>query len=362
MLRCDGRGRPRRALAGCGLLLTVTAGCARPVDDPGAPLDSLRACPGAGSVIGVFVGTEPTADAGDGPTVQGVDAWALSVSGDVRRLTDDGLHTGAVIAPDARTVYQMRSSGRVLGESLESASLVETHDLTTGRVTRLVELGGIVDLGVSADGRWLAAAHTVEERPGTGDDVHSITVVDLASPGATRTLPRAPDADTGLFSAVTAVAPSPDGARMAYAQVIEIARGSVAHTLRIRDVATNADVVVHTADGTDFHADVEWSADGSTVVAAVRHQAVGDTVESPPRFRTVRHDVASGATTVREGYAQDVTPVAPDAGRLLGVVPAAGQGDPSRALVAWDRSGGPSRPLAIGRGAQGVSVATCSYR
>jgi hypothetical protein len=312
----------------------------------------------------VFLRTGLTADAGDGPTVQGVDAWALTVGGDVRRLTDDGVHTGAVIAPDARTVYQLRSSGRVLGESLESAGVVESHDLTNGRVTRVAELPGIVDVGISADGRWLAAAHTVEEDLAGGRDVNSVTVVDLVSPGTTRTLPRAPDAvaDADLFSAVTAVAPSPDGARLAYAQVIELAPGSAARTLRIRDVATNADSVIHTANGTDFHADVEWSADGSTVVAAVRHQAAGDTVEAPPRFRTLRHDVATGATTVTDGYAQDVTPVAPDAGRLLGVVPVAGEAHPSRPLVAWDRGGRPGPRLDIGPGAHRISVAMCSYR
>jgi hypothetical protein len=287
--------------------------------------------------------------------VQGFDTWVLSLNGTARRVTDDGRHVGAVIAPDARTLYQLRSSGRVLGDSLEAADVVERLDLASGRVDELVHLEGIVDLAVSADGRRLAAAHTVDA------DVHSVTVVDMAAPGSARTLPRAPDADPSVFSAVNQVALSPDGGRVAYAQATEVSPPTLVQTLRIRDVATNEDQVVYTAEGTDFFSDVEWSADGSTVLAAVRHQDSEDTVESPPRYMTLRYDVRGGRTTLDEGRAQDVTPLSPDGGRLLGVA-ATSRGPADSALVAWDRRGGVSSPLTIGRGAHAVSVAPCSYR
>jgi hypothetical protein len=162
---------------------------------------------------------------------------------------------------------------------------------------------------------------------------------------------------------VNQVALSPDGGRVAYALAIEAERHTVVQTLRIRDVATDVDRVVYTAEGTDFFADVEWSADGSTVLAAVRTQQAGDTVESPPRFRTLRYDVAGGRATLDEGRSQDVTPLSPDSGRLLGFVAApTGPAGPASVLVAWERRGGASDPLTIGRGAHGISVAACSHR
>jgi hypothetical protein len=358
MLPISRRIRPRGAAAACGLLVAaLSAACAQRVDDPGAPLDGLHACPAVGPVVGVFTGRAATARTDDAADVQAFDTWTLSLNGTVRRVTDAGRHVGAVIAPDARTAYQLRSSGRVLGDSLEAPDVVERLDLASGRIEALVHLEGIVDLAVSADGRRLAAAHTVDA------DVHGVTVVDVASPGSPRALPPAADADASGFSAVNQVALSPDGSRVAYAQAIEAERHTVVQTLRIRDVETDADRVVYTAEGTDFFADVEWSADGSTVLAAVRTLQAGDTVESPPRFRTLRYDVAGGRATLDEGRAQDVTPLSPDGGRLLGVADApSGSADWASVLVAWERRGGASDQLTIGRRAHGISVAACSYR
>jgi hypothetical protein len=185
----------------------------------------------------------------------------------------------------------------------------------------------------------------------------------VASPGSARTLARPADAAAAPFSAVNEVALSPDGGRFAYAQAIEVEPHTVVHTLRIRDVATNQDQVVDTAEGTDFFSDVEWSADGRTVLAAVRHQEPGDTVESPPRYRMLRYDVAGGRATLDEGRAPDFTALSPDGSRLLGVAaPAPGPANPTSVLVSWERGGGVSGPLTIGRGAHAVSIAPCSYR
>ncbi len=88
---------------GVALLAAATlSGCAEPIDARGSPLDGLRACPGAGSVIGIFTGRQPTPEPADGPTATTVDAWALEVSGGLRQLTDDGLHLAGAISPDGR--------------------------------------------------------------------------------------------------------------------------------------------------------------------------------------------------------------------------------------------------------------------
>lgn len=344
-----------------GLLL---AGCGQPVDAPGAPTDGLRACPAAGSLIGVFTGRDPTPAPEDGPEAARSDTWGLNVSGTVRRLTDDGVHTGAVISPDGVSVYQLRSSGRVLGDSLEAPSVIEQLDVRTGRVARVAELSAIVDLAVSADGRRLAAAHMVESHPDTGLDVNSVAVVDLASPGTPTQLSRAPDVAPDVYSVVNEVALSPSGDRVAYALTVEVRRGVVVNTLRVRDLATNADTVVYSATSSEFLADLAWSPDGATVVAAVRYQQAGDSVESPARFRTLRVDAASGRTTLDDGYAQDVSPRSVDASTLVGLVPAEGSpADPrGRALISWERGRGVSVPLSIGHGASGISIASCSYR
>src|SRR3954470_13927880 len=141
------------------------AGGAPPIDAPGSPLDGLHACPAAGAVIGVFTGQEATPARGDGPQAQGLDTWALNVTGTVRRLTDDGVHLGAVISPDGLAVYQLRSSGRLLGDSMEAPSVVERLDVRTNRTSTVATLPAIVDVAVSGDGRRLAVAHTVESHP-----------------------------------------------------------------------------------------------------------------------------------------------------------------------------------------------------
>ena len=136
------------------------------------------------------------------------------------------------------------------------------------------------------------------------------------------------------------------------------------NTLRIRDLSTNADTVVHTVQGTDFVSDLDWSPDGATVLATVRYQAAGDTVEAPPRFRTLRVDVASGRTTLSEGFAQETSPASADGSRLLGLAPApdAEDGARGRSLLSWDRGGQPSSRVPVDRGAAGLSVASCSYQ
>ena len=347
-----------------GLAAGVLAGCAQPVDAPGSPLDGLHACAGAGPLIGVFAGQDPTSAAGDGPAVKSSDTWGLTVGGAARRLTDDGVHVGAVISSDGLSVYQLRSSGRILGDSLEAPSVIERRDVRTGRTSTVAHVPAIVDLAVSGDGRRLAAAHMLEAHPDTGLDVNTVAVIDLAAPGTPTELSRAPDVPSGLYSAVDQVALSPTGDRVAYALAVEVSRGTVVDTLRIRDLASNADTVVYTASGTDFLSDVAWSPDGATVLAAIRYQQAGDSVESPARFRILRFDVAGGGTTLDDGYAADLSPRSLDGSTLLGLAPTPdAQGDPrGRALISWDRRGGVSDPLSIDHGAAGISVAACSYR
>jgi WD40 repeat protein len=355
----------RIGVAAVGVLAAgVLAGCAQPVDAPGSPLDGLHACAGAGPLIGVFAGQDPTSAAGDGPAVESSDTWGLTVGGAARRLTDDGVHVGAVISSDGLSVYQLRSSGRILGDSLEAPSVIERRDVRTGRTSTVAHVPAIVDLAVSGDGRRLAAAHMLEAHPDTGLDVNTVAVIDLAAPGTPTELSRAPDVPSGLYSAVDQVALSPTGDRVAYALAVEVSRGTVMDTLRIRDLASNADTVVYTASGTDFLSDMAWSPDGATVLAAIRYQQAGDSVESPARFRTLRFDVAGGRTTLDDGYAADLSPRSLDGSTLLGLAPTPdAQGDPrGRALISWDRRGGVSDPLSIDHGAAGISVAACSYR
>jgi hypothetical protein len=269
-----------------------------------------------------------------------------------------------VISPDGRAVYQLRTSGRLLGDSPEAPAVIERLDVTTGTVTQVAELPGIVDLSISGDGRRLAVARTVESHPATGLDVNSVTVIDLSAPTGTVTVPRAPDAGADLFSAVTEVALSPDGGRLAYALAIEVQRNHVVNSLRIRDLSTNADKVIFTAQGTDFLTDLDWSPNGDTVLASVRHQEPGDTAETPPRFRTLRVDVRAGRATLDDGFAQDFSPIAADGNRLLGVSPAADAegGARGRALDSWVRGRGVSARLPIDPGSAGISVASCSYQ
>jgi hypothetical protein len=346
------------------LAAAALASCAEPIDSPGSPTDGLRACPGAGPVVGIFTGREPTPAAADGPTAAAFDAWALEVGGGLRRLTDDGVHLAGVISPDGRTAYLLRSTGRVLGDSVETPGVVERLDVVRGNLSRMAELPGIVDLAVSGDGGRLAAAHTVRSDPGTGPDVNGITILDIDAPDTAVSLPRASDVDAGSFSAVTDLALDADGDRVAYALAVEVRPGRVVNTLRIRDVASGTDTVVHTAEGTDFVSEVVWSADDTTVVAAIRHQEPGDAVESPARFRTLRVELPGGRTSVEDGLAQDISPASPDGSRLLGLAPeraAAGE-PPGRALVSWTRSRDVTGRLDIDRGARELSIAACSYR
>jgi hypothetical protein len=347
-----------------GLLAVAVAGCAQRVDDPGSPLAGLHACPAAGQVIGAVTVQGPTRSAADGPEATGSNTWALTVNGGLRQLTADDVHSGAVISPDGRAVYQLRSSGRLLGDSEEAPSVIERLDVATGAVSPVATLPGIVDLNISGDGRRLAAARTVESHPDTGLDLNSVTVIDLTSPTGTVTLPRAPDATPDLFSSVTQVALAPDGGRVAYALAIEVTRNHVVNSLRIRDLSTNADRVVFTAPGTDFLADLEWSPDGTTVLSSVRHQEAGDAAESPPRFRTLRVDVANGRAAVDDGFAQDFSPIATDGSRLLGIGPERDdEGNArGRALDSWDHGRGVSGRLPIDPGADGISIASCSYQ
>src|SRR4051812_3248160 len=126
--RATSRRRRTRSRAAVGLtgLLTAAAlaGCAQPVDDPGSPLDGLHACPAAGQVIGAFTVAAPTRSNTDAPETTGFNTWALTLNGGLRQLTADDVHTGAVISPDARAVYQLRSSGRLLGDSAESPGAI----------------------------------------------------------------------------------------------------------------------------------------------------------------------------------------------------------------------------------------------
>ena len=357
--------RPARsgiAAVAAGLLVAgVVAGCGQPVDAPGSPVDGLHACPAAGSLIGVFTGQDPTSAQGDSPAVEGSDTWGLTVAGTARQVTNDGVHTGAVISPDGRTIYQLRSSGRLLGDSVEAPSVIEQRDVRTGRTSTVAQLPAIVDLAVSDDGRRLAVAHTAESHPDTGLDVNTVAVVDLASPDTPTELSRAPDVAPDLYSVVTQVALSPDGTRVAYALAVEVRRGAVVTTLRIRDLGTNADAVVYTAQGSDFFTDLAWSPDGATVLAVIRYQNAGDDVDSPARFRTLRVDPAGGGAAVETGYAPDLSPRSVDAGTLIGLAPT--PDDPrGRALVSWARGRGPSERMSIGHGAAGLSVASCSYR
>jgi hypothetical protein len=348
-----------------GLLTAVVlTGCAQPVNNSGSPLDGLHACPAAGEVIGAFTVQAPTRSTTDGPEATGFNTWALTVSGRPQQLTADDVHLGAVISPDGRAVYQLRSSGRLLGDSREAPGVIERLNVATGAVTRVAELPGIVDLSISGDGRRLAVARTVESHPDTGLDVNSVTVIDLASPTGATTIPRAPDATPDLFSAVTEAALSPDGGRLAYALAIEVQRNHVVNSVRIRDLSTNSDTVVFTAQGTDFLTDLDWSPDGATVLASVRHQEPADTAETPPRFRTLRVDVGAGRATLDDGFAQDFSPIADDGSRLLGVAPAAdAAGDlRGRALDSWVRGRGVEARQPIDAGAAGISVASCSYQ
>jgi hypothetical protein len=342
----------------------VLAGCGQPVDDAGSPLDGLHACPGAGQVIGAFTVSAPTRSTADGPEATGSNTWALTITGRPRQLTTDDVHTGAVISPDGRAVYQLRSSGRLLGDSAEAPGVVERLDLATGSVTRVAELPGIVDLSMSGDGRRLAVARTVESHPDTGLDVSSVTIIDLASPAGPTTLPRPPDATADLFSSVTEVALSPDGGRVAYSLAIEAQRNHVVNSLRIRDLSSNVDTVVFTAQGTDFVTDLGWSPDGATVLAAIRHQDAGDTAEAPARFRTLRVDVASGRAGLDDGFAQDFSPISADGGRLLGIAPAPdAEGNArGRALASWDHGRGVTARMPIDPGASGLSIASCSHQ
>src|SRR4051812_28668088 len=352
--------RPQTVAAGL-LVAGLLAACAQPVDAPGSPVDGLHACPAAGSLIGVFTGQDPTSAAGDGPEVEGSDTWGLTVGGAARRLTDDGVHTGAVISPDGLTVYQLRSSGRLLGDSLEAPSVIEQRNARTGQTSTVAQLPAIADLAVSGDGRRLAVAHTAQSHPDTGLDVNTVAVIDLASPTTPTELSRAPDVAPDLYSAVTQVALSPDGTKVAYALAVEVRRGTVVNTLRVRDLGTNADTVVYRAQGSDFFSDLAWSPDGATVLAAIRYQQPGDDVESAARFRTLRVDPAGGGAAVEAGYAQGFSPRSVDADTLIGLAPAPG-GPRDRALVSWARGRGASDRLSIGHGAAGLSVASCSYR
>jgi hypothetical protein len=236
-------------------------------------------------------------------------------------------------------------------------------DVATGKVTKVAELPGIVDLSMSGDGAHVAAAHTVESHPDTGLDVNSVTVIDVASLGIEATLSRAPDVEPDRFSAVTEVALDPDGRRVAYALAVEVEGSSVVNSLRIRDRVTDADTVVYTASGTDFVSDVEWSTDGTTVLAAVRRHDATDTVEDLARFLTLRVDVASSRTKLDEGFAQDFTPLSADGGRLLGIAaPPEAERDPREgALIAWDRGRGMSLRVPISLRGADISIASCSY-
>jgi hypothetical protein len=354
---------PRRVTVSVGLVVVVLSACARPAEDLRAPLAGLHPC-AAGSTIGVFTSQTSSRSPGDGPAALGFNTRALEMDGTTRPLTDDDVHLGAVISPDGRAVYHLRSSGRVLGDSLETPGVVERLDLATGQVTEVAELPGTVDLAVSGDGRHLAAAHRVEAHPESGLDVTGVTVVDLTSLEVETTLARAPDVPADRFSAVTEVALDPDGGSVAYALAVEVERDVVVNSLRIRDRGTGADTVVHTAPGTDFVSDVEWSADGTTLLAAVRHQEATDTAEDPARLRVLRVDVASGRSTLDEGFAQDFTPLSADGGRLLGIAapPDAGGVPRKGALVAWERGGGVSRRLPLAPEGTGISAASCSYR
>ncbi len=357
--------RLRTAAAWTGLLAgTVLAGCAQPVDDAASPLDGLQPCRAAGQVIGAFSVQAPTRSPTDGPEATGFNTWVLTVGGRPRQLTTDDVHLGAVISPDGRAVYHLRTSGRQLGDSPETPSVIERLDVATGSVTRVADLPGIVDLSISGDGRRLAAARTVESHPDTGLDVSSVTIIDLASPTSTTTLPRAPDATPDLFSSVTEVALAPDGGRLAYSLAVEVQRNHVVNSLRIRDLSTNSDTVIFTPQGTDFPTDLDWSPDGATVLASIRHQDAGDTVETPARFRTLRVDAASGRATLDDGFAQDFSPISADGDRLLGIAPAAdAEGNArGRALDLWVRGRGVIAHLPIDPGAAGISIASCSYQ
>jgi hypothetical protein len=348
-----------------GLLTAAAlAGCGQPVDDPGSPVDGLHACPSAGQVIGAVTVQAPTRSTADGPEATGFNTWALTVSGGLRQLTADDVHLGAVISPDARFIYHLRSSGLLQGDSPETPGVVERLDVATGAVSRVAQLPGIVDLTISGDGHSLAVAHTVESHPDTGLDVNGVTIIDLTAPTSTVTLPRAADAAADVFSSVTEAALAPDGGRLAYSQAIEVQRYHVVNTLRIRDLSTDREAVIFTAQGTDFLTDLMWSPDGTTVLATVRHQEAGDTAESAPRFRTLRVDVSGGRTTLDDGFAQDFSPIAPDGSRLLGVAPAADAegGARGRTLDSWDRGRGVSGRQPIDPGAAGISVASCSFR
>jgi hypothetical protein len=261
-------------------------------------------------------------------------------------------------------VFQLRSSGRILGDSPEQPNVIEELDVGTGEVREIADLTGIVDLSVSDDGKWLAVAHSSPDAQQPGMFLNSVTRVDLETGAVSEPMPRAPDVPAELFSSVNQMALSPDGRFLAYALTVEVELYRNVITLRIRDLETDADSILYTAEGSDSISDLAWSADGATVVAAVTYRLTGDTLEAPLRFRTLRIAAEDGHVSTADGFAGGLSPIDREGSRLLGaesVWPPPESGSRSYEFVAWDETSHVTGELPFDGATSGPSIASCSY-
>jgi hypothetical protein len=340
----------RRAAAVLGLAL-LTAGCTGPAANWTQPLSGLHAC-SVDPIIGVLTGThEPRGTRA--PGLRAVDVYGLEIDGSLRRLTETEHSTAAVVAPDARTVYALRSSGGIGAHALAAPGVVDRIDLQTGTTTVVAHIPAITGQSLSADGGHLALAHTdVRGRS-------AITVVDLHHLH-TRALGLPPDASGARFSTVDQVAISPDGAAVAYSLARQTVRRQKTETVRVHTLGTDEDLVLYTAAAGDHVTELDWAPDGSAVIGVLSHTDTA-AVEIPPQFRILRVDPRTAAVETTPGFGPEVSPAAADGRRLAGIVPQPSEAESHRYDLVTSEGANARLPLRRPDAAWGLSLARCAY-
>jgi len=356
VMRRGGSTARRSSAVLAALILASTGGCGDPSAAAPGALAGLHACPGAGDVVGVVTQLGPDYVDEGGTVAGGVNTWTVGADGTLRQLTDDSTHFYPLISPDARTVYQISRSGEIEMDSLVGPDTIERWELEGGAVATIREYPEILDISLSADGRFLAVAHAI------ADPMFGVSVLDLDAAAKVEPVVVIGDG-SGYAGTAAPVALSPDGGQLAYGfHRLDEVRGTVFSSVRLLDLATGKDSLLTDTNGKTV-TDLVWSADGATVIVGLNYLPEGGTVETPLAFEILRLDPSSGQIRREDGFTFDISPISLTGDRLIGFGPSRQEGDiDGKSLIVFGAGEVSAVSLSLDFQPRGIDVAECSYK
>jgi len=321
-----------------------------------SPLAGMHSCEPDDSPVAALIGSD-SEESESGAS----DIWTMTVDGELVPLTSDGHSLDPWMSHDGERLYFTRSAGGTEGDAPALGRGLWVLDLDSGTESLLYEAaeGSAVNRPeASADGNAV-----VFDMLGGDAERQRVYVLDVTSGEATE-LPMPPD--DGSFQGQQGPTWGPDGAAVAYLHTrADPETAAIVWTVRVVELSTFAEKIVHETRDPIGLVGLEWSPDGRALLVT----EIGQTPGEPDMGATaVSIDIASADPTVlAEQVPFDVTYAGADGQTVAAVGPLREDTqDPSSAqqpwLTIWDNGEMvlADAPVAL-TSAHSLTIADCAF-